>query len=716
MGIHFLNPIFLWGALAAAVPIIVHFIHRRRTRTVRFALMDFILQSQKRRARRFRLKEWLLLAIRTAMVLALVGLGAHPVLTQAADLGGRAFPSHLVILLDTSMSMRFADEEGLRFDVAKDWLKTVLAPMRGTNIAVLTTESDVSGRPAAEGFTPGPEAALRTLDALRPTSGEADVLRAFQRAFGLLRTVPGAGGTGKEILFLTDGAANGWGEFSSARLKKVDPDVQVRVIRWGRKQGDANVAVFDVSVAEPEAIRGVRGALLARVRNYGSEDRVVPVELWSGGQKARKIEERTVRVPAGGQAEVAFRTGFDEAGYSPGKIQVRSEGLTADDAFHFALFVRERPRVLLVDGDPKTSLLGSETFYVMNALSLEHGIGVSPFRTRWIPPDALAAQDLAQTDVLVLANVKELSANLRNGLAEYVREGGGLLWFLGDRIFPERYDAALRPVGLLPARLLDVRQAPDPGDEVEEVRTRHPALRIFSGLGKEVFARSRFRRYVGMVETPASEVLMRLRGGSPLLVEGELGKGRVMVFASTADRDWNDFSIRASYLPFLHNLLLYLGCRACPGGEMPGPLADRVTLGQSWAIRAKVSLAGKALNLSGPGDFERVLKFSVGEGEEAGVSLARFKAFREVGVYRAEHEGGTALFSVNPPPAESDLSPLAEEELRSKFGSLKWEALWREEIPGNYNPWKQSRTDFTQALLWGLLGLAAGEVLVAGRQ
>ncbi len=209
---------------------------------------------------------------------------------------------------------------------------------------------------------------------------------------------------------------------------------------------------------------------------------------------------------------------------------------------------------------------------------------------------------------------------------------------------------------------------------------------------------------------------MRLRGGAPLLVERALGKGRVMVFASTADRDWNDFSIRASYLPFLQNLFLYLGCRACPGGEMPAAMGERVAVGKTWVLRSRVSLAGKTLRLSGPGDFEQVLKFSAGEGEEAGRALARFRASGEVGVYRAEHEGGTVLFSVNPPPAESDLTPLADDELKSKIGNIQLEAPWREDIPEDYNPWRQSRTDFTAALLWGLLGLAAMEVVVAGRQ
>ncbi len=709
----FLNPIFLWGAVAVAAPILVHLIHRRRTRTVRFALMEFLLQSQKRKARRFKLKEWLLLAIRTAMILSLVGLGAHPVVTQAADMAGRAYPSHLVAIVDTSMSMRFAGGDGTRFDTAKAWLKSLLAPMRGTNVAVLSTEANAAGV-----FSPGPEEAVRALDDLRPAYGEADVLGAFQRAFGMLRAFPGGVGGGKEILFLTDGAANGWKAFSVTRLKKVDPDVRVRVIRWGRKGGDPNVAVDRVGLAEHDAVAGMAATLRARIRNYGPADRTVPVELWTGGGK---IEERSVRVPAGGRTEVAFKTRIEEAGYLPGRVRIRSGGLETDDVFCFALFVRDRPRVLLVDGDPKTSLLGSETYYLMNALSPRRGLGVSPFRTRWIPARALSKKELAGTDVLVLANVAAPSRKLSEALAEYVREGGGLLWLMGNRVSTERYDALLRPAGLLPARLLEVREPADrkAGEEVGAIDLRHPALRIFSGLGAASFAGSRFRRWVGMVEAPSADVLMRLKGGAPLLVEAGLGKGRVMVFASTADRDWNDFSIRAGYLPFLHNLFLYLGCRACPGGEMPEGLAERVAVGGTWTHRAKISFAGTTVSLSGPADFERALKFSAGAGDDAGRAVVRYRAAGDPGLYRVEYGGGGGAgiyFTLNPPSAESDLTPISDEALKAKFGSLDLDAPWREDIPGDYNPWKQSRTDFTGSLVWLLLGLAAAEVVVAGRR
>ena len=717
MGFHFLNPIFWWGALAAAVPIIVHLIHRRRTKTVQFAMLDFILQSQKRKTRKFRLKEWLLLAVRTAMVLALVGLGAHPVVIQAAETLGRAYPSHLAVIVDTSMSMRFSDGDRTRFDTGVAWLKSLLAPMRGTNLAVLTTNPDEASEAGAQTFSPGSEKAMEFLDALRPTYGEADILGALQRAYGMLRIFPGGAGLGKEILFLTDGSANGWKVFSTGRLKKVDPDVKVRVVRWGRETGDPNVAVDRVGLLDQDPVQGIPVTLKAQVRNHGDEDRKLPVALWIGAAGGRKLEERSVRVPARGRAEVTFQAKFDTPGYLPGTIRIQTDGLPADDMFHFVLFVRARPRILLVDGDPKTSLLGAETYYLTQALAPRRGLAQSPFHTRWIPLRALSETDVKEADVLVFANVSDIPAELRETVVTRVRGGAGVIWFMGNRVSPERYDAAFRSIGLLPTRLIDIRESGEVGEEVDEIRFRHPALRIFADLGTAVFTGSRFRRYVGMVETPASDVLMRLRGGTPLLVESSLGKGRVMVFGSTADRDWNDFSIRGSYLPFLHNLFLYLGCRVCAGGEMPAGLGDLVTVGGAWIREGGISRAGENAVLTGPRDFERVLPWSAGEGDRADRAWVRYRALGEIGTYSFEPTRGVkVLFSVNPPPAESNLAPLSGEELRAKFGDLKLEALWREDILANYNPWKESRRDLTSMLIWALLGLGAAEVVIAGRQ
>jgi Aerotolerance regulator N-terminal len=54
----------LLGILAVAVPIAIHLIGRRRAKVVRFAALEFLLATRRRTARRFALRERLLLAVR----------------------------------------------------------------------------------------------------------------------------------------------------------------------------------------------------------------------------------------------------------------------------------------------------------------------------------------------------------------------------------------------------------------------------------------------------------------------------------------------------------------------------------------------------------------------------------------------------------------------------------------------------------------------------
>ena len=57
----------LWG-LAAALPILIHLWSRRRYQQVPWAAMEFVLAAMRRNARRIQLEQWLLLALRTLIV------------------------------------------------------------------------------------------------------------------------------------------------------------------------------------------------------------------------------------------------------------------------------------------------------------------------------------------------------------------------------------------------------------------------------------------------------------------------------------------------------------------------------------------------------------------------------------------------------------------------------------------------------------------------
>ena len=97
------HPALLWGLAAVALPILIHLINMLRQRRVQWAAMEFLREAIKRNARRLKLQQWLLLAVRTLVLLLLALAAAKPYLSGWNLLTGRP-RVHRVLVLDASMS------------------------------------------------------------------------------------------------------------------------------------------------------------------------------------------------------------------------------------------------------------------------------------------------------------------------------------------------------------------------------------------------------------------------------------------------------------------------------------------------------------------------------------------------------------------------------------------------------------------------------------
>ncbi|MCI0451385.1 MAG: BatA domain-containing protein, partial [Candidatus Latescibacteria bacterium] len=114
----FLNIAFLIGLVAAAVPIIIHLLNRRRVKRVKFSSLEFLNEVNKQRMRRINLRRILILILRTLAVLAVVIAFARPTLRSGLLFAG-SVPKNVVVCLDVSFSMGVAMETGTAFDTAK---------------------------------------------------------------------------------------------------------------------------------------------------------------------------------------------------------------------------------------------------------------------------------------------------------------------------------------------------------------------------------------------------------------------------------------------------------------------------------------------------------------------------------------------------------------------------------------------------------------------
>ena len=218
---------------------------------------------------------------------------------------------------------------------------------------------------------------------------------------------------------------------------------------------------------------------------------------------------------------------------------------------------------------------------------------------------------------------------------------------------------------------------------ISGVDASHPALRGLEGLRS-----GKFLRYVGIVPGPEDDVLLELDTGAPLLVERRIGDGRVLVYTSTLDREWNDLPVQPVFVPLLAGLANHMLGEAGFSSEAP--------LGSTLSVRVLGMEGGQIFDPDG----EPALGFGGGTSD---VVLGR------VGFYEVVGGGRTEVVAVNPDPRESDLTAVDDGTLE-RWQGLGFEADARvdvateagEAVAVPFGPW----------LLWVLVAALLMESLV----
>jgi hypothetical protein len=196
-----------------------------------------------------------------------------------------------------------------------------------------------------------------------------------------------------------------------------------------------------------------------------------------------------------------------------------------------------------------------EAFFLEAALASS----ASPVRTTLVDLGGLARHRFADFDVVFLLNVRELGARAAE-LRSFVEAGGGLFVALGDEVSFEIAEKEL--AGLVPP-LHVVKTATDAGGPAhfDAVDFSHPALAIFSGEAREGLLGARTFKYA-LVRPErrdgGARILASFDDGAPALVEMRPGRGRSVLFTSSVDHDWSDWSIRTSFLPAMQRFAAYL--------------------------------------------------------------------------------------------------------------------------------------------------------------
>ena len=717
------NGWLMLGALGGSIPVIIHLLNRRRFRIVRWAAMEFLLASLKKNFRRVRMENLLLLLLRVLMVVLMALALARPVLPETGVMSALGTEGrHAIIIVDNSLSMRYHDGRGTCFDRAKGVAQQILRSLNKGDVVSVLAMSDLT-RSIIGHATLDVELAKNDIGRIAPGWGGTDVREALVAAAGLLGSTEKPR---KDIFLITDMQALGWGkkedetgpELKTA-LEQIRKKAELFVVDVGSDEPE-NLAVTDLKPDSRITGTGSRTTFSVKVTNFGRAKKA--------GIEASFLVNRfnqdmkSIDVGPGETATVSFSHRFRRKGAHVVQVELDDDRLKADNVRHLALYVEESVPVLLVNGETSRERDQDETVYLEFALkppSPEGSSKLSNIEPTTITEFGLSAIDFEKYRLVALANLASMAAkNAVLRLEDYVKHGGPLLIFLGDRVDAKFYNQALFKggEGLLPARL--GREVGSIGEDkkgfhIELAKPDHPAFQSLTDEMRLLINRFvLFYRYFHL-EVPKQaknvRVIARFDTGSPAIVEKSFGRGKVVLFASSADAEWNNFGPTGALLVAIHELVGHL----VAGGFWQ----HNVTVHQPYRRTFAPEDLVQATAIKPPGETSLAKKLSP-FGQPPKIVFTETDA---AGLYELEltRKDGTKqpmeYFAVNPPPEESDLTRYTPEQARAAIPAIEFKyATSVDELRLAVRRSRSGR-DLARALLLTVLALACVELILGQR-
>ncbi len=564
------------AALAAVVlPVLAHLLFRRRFRPVDLGTLRFLKVAIREDTRRRRLKRWLLLALRVGCVVLAVLLFARPYRAEHAGGGDTGLT---VVLIDRSASMARQRDGRRLIDNAVRELPQVLAqvpPRSGVEAAWFDRKVQPIGSPEQG------RGSLAALEAPEALTGGTDFAAALSWAAARCAAARGSGPLAVHVL--TDLQRTGFGGLEDFSFPK---DVPVHVWDVG-PAGSGNVAVTSVRpvslLVRADRPTTVQATLL-NARTDSLDQRPVRLGL---ANKGKVIEIPAVAsAAAGATTTVTFETPPLGPGLWKGTVSVAGEDeLPLDNARHVALYAAAPPRVLLLDGAARDVAALGEAYFLEAALRLAppgETVPDAPFRVNVFPYGSNArVPDLAQVDVLIVANVGGFPAPDAARVRAFLGRGGSAVVFGGGNVGPGSA-AGYTAAGLSVGEILGTHPARDVPFRIAEFAGDHPMLEPFADPQHGDLHRLTFSACTRVMPGDGVRVLARFRDGTPLLLERQAGASRIVWCAASAGREHGEWSRSRLFLPLVHQLV-----RGAAGHVGAGPVRELAAAGETPGVRQR---------------------------------------------------------------------------------------------------------------------------------
>lgn len=562
MGITILHLGLAAGVALAAIPVILHLFMRQTPKKVIFPALQLLKNRHRQTKKRLRIKNWLLLLSRMAL-LALMALAlARPACSTKASLGDREVPTAVALVFDTSYSMQYTERGKDRLAEAKKLADEKLRRISDSSVVYVIDSADPQIAPLS------PSAARKRLEGLSLRPANLPLNFAVGQAYVALSQ---ADLPRRVVYVLTDLARSAWDVNRPAEhldaAGKVKGGISTFIVRLGAKK------VEDVGIVEAEPVTRL---------GLSADAAVIKVRLHSAGAAAkrnidmyidgRKRSEKPVAIPADGEVELELETPKLEPGPHQGEVSLSGgvDSLPFDDKRFFSFDIQPALKALIV------SDLVVDAEFVSVALEISESrkaFEVDSMLTT--EPGLFMSESLKSYACIFLVNVAALTEAQWSRLNAYVHEGGGLVVAAGDRNDAESYASTVAR-GLMPCALKEPVTPAKPAS-FAKFDAMHPIFSNFADGFEKVLPIVPIYRYWKVEPAENARTILTYLDGAPALLErgfSAVGSGKVLFWTTplarradrTTERDlregWNDFPLVWPFLAITRQSVSYLAGRS----------------------------------------------------------------------------------------------------------------------------------------------------------
>lgn len=541
----FLNPAILFGLFAAAIPLALHFLNLRKLKKIEFSTLAFLKELQKTKIKRIKLKQWLLLLLRIAIIILLVMAFARPTVKSFSVDNSAVAKTTAVIIIDNTFSMSVVNEKGSYLNRSKQIAKSLLGNFQDGDEILLLPVGELQYEVLKQ---------AKKIDEIQISFVSKTLDEAIVKAAQVLHQ---SKNFNKEIYLFTDlqkgRVFNSTSSFIGTSLSGIlNNNTRFYLIDVAGKEA-MNLGVEELKTDNQIFEKGKTVSFTTRVKNYSNQNvNNSVVSLFVAGKRSA---QQSLNLTAGETKEISFETTLADTGLVEVFAELEDDDILQDNKRFFAFYVPDKISLLILTDnrdDAKFVKLALENHSQQKIRIAEYG------------PSQLPSLNLKNYDlVFVIGSEKIFEMPVRqinwNNLTNYIERGGKVIVMPGSQNTLQSFQKLCNAIGAAaPTTSVGKRNSLESPSLFDRVDFQNPLFAdLFENKKEPQIESPEVYYYLKIVPGSKGKSIISMFDNSAFLSEYKIGSGKVFLFNSAPVLSWNNFPMKGFFSALLNKMLLY---------------------------------------------------------------------------------------------------------------------------------------------------------------